>query len=70
MQTILIKIQDTKELKWHLKLVQANPDGTPEHILEELIEDSKTVLSHTLKEKKYFMVEQIYTKLNIQVSNL
>lgn len=40
------KIQDTKLLKRHLEMVKANPDGTPEHILEELIEDSKTVLSH------------------------
>jgi hypothetical protein len=40
------KIQDTDNLKLQLKMVQANPDGTPEHILQELIEDSKIVLSH------------------------
>lgn len=39
------KIQDTDNLKLQLKIVQANPDGTPEHILQELIEDSKIVLS-------------------------
>lgn len=40
------KIQDTDNLKLHLKMVQANPYGTPEYILQELIEDSKIVLSH------------------------
>lgn len=40
------KIQDTENLKLHLKMVQANPDGTPEYVLQELIRDSKIVLSH------------------------
>lgn len=39
------KIQDTNNLELQLKMVQENPDGTPEHILQELIEDSKIVLS-------------------------
>jgi Domain of unknown function (DUF1877) len=39
------KIQDTDSLKLHLKMVQAHPDGTT-HIIQDLIEDSKIVLSH------------------------
>jgi hypothetical protein len=42
----LDKIQDTELLKLHLKMVQANPDGTPEGLLQELIEDSEKVLSY------------------------
>ena len=41
----LDKIQDTDSLVLCLKMVQANPDGTPADILKELIEDSKIVLS-------------------------
>ena len=39
------KIQDMDNLELHLKMVQTNPDGTPEYILKELIEDSEIVLS-------------------------
>lgn len=40
------KIQDTHKLKLHLRMIQSNPDGTPENVLKELIEDSKVVVSH------------------------
>lgn len=40
------KIQDTHKLKLHLRMIQSNPDETPENVLKELIEDSKVVISH------------------------
>lgn len=40
------KIQDIDKLKLHLRMIQSNPDGTPENVLKELIEDSKVVVSH------------------------
>lgn len=40
------KIQDTELLRLHLKMVQTNSDENLEHVLLELIEDSKIVLSH------------------------
>jgi len=40
------KIQDINSLRLCLRMVQSNPDGTPKNILEELIEDSKVVLSY------------------------
>lgn len=38
------KILETETLKLHLKMIQENPDGTPESILKELIQDSIIVL--------------------------
>lgn len=35
------KIQNTDNLELHLKMVQANPDGTPEYILKNLLKTQK-----------------------------
>lgn len=62
------KIQDTDDLRLHLRMIQSNPDETPENILKELIEDSKAVLSHYPDSniKKYLFYSQTrgYETLN------
>lgn len=40
------QIQNTNNLRLQLSMVQSSPDGTPENILQELINDSKIVLSY------------------------
>ncbi|MEN2398162.1 DUF1877 family protein [Flavobacterium sp. MC2016-06] len=39
------KIQNIESLKLHLKMIQTSPDGTPEKVIKELIEDSIQVLN-------------------------
>jgi hypothetical protein len=39
------KIQNTESLKLHLKMIQTSPEGTPEKVIKELIEDSIQVLN-------------------------
>ncbi|MCX8534058.1 DUF1877 family protein [Chryseobacterium luquanense] len=62
------KIQDTNKLRLHLRMIQSNPDGTPEKVLKELIEDSKVVLSHYPDNKidkfQFFSQTRGYETLN------
>lgn len=62
------KIQDTDDLILHLRMIQSNPDETPENILKELIEDSKAVLSHypdsNIKKYQFYSQTRGYETLN------
>lgn len=40
------KILNPETLELHLKMIQKNPDGTPETVIQELIQDSFTVLNY------------------------
>jgi len=62
------KIKDIDDLRLHLRMIQSNPDGTPENILKELIEDSKVVLSHypdsNIKKYQFYSQTRGYETLN------
>lgn len=62
------KIQDTDDLRLHLRMIQSNPDETPENILKELIEDSKAVLLHypdsNIKKYQFYSQTRGYETLN------
>lgn len=45
------KIQNINNLKLQLRMIQLMPDGTPENILQELINDSKIVLDYYPEDK-------------------
>lgn len=45
------KIQEINNLKLQLRMIQLMPDGTPENILQELINDSKIVLNYYPEDK-------------------
>ena len=40
------KILNPETLELHLKMIQKNPDGTPETVIQELIQDSFTILNY------------------------
>jgi hypothetical protein len=62
------KILDTKTLRLHLKMLQENPDGTPQDILEELIEDSLQVVrfypNHNIENYTFYSRTQGYSTIN------
>lgn len=62
------KIQDTNNLRLHLRMVQSYPNEKPYKILLELIEDSKVVLSHypdsNIKKYQFYSQTRGYETLN------
>ena len=80
------KILDTKSLELNLKMIQENPDGTPENIIQELIEDSIKVINcypnknsgnynfysftKGYETLNYLLKEYLKDKMNVEVSEL
>jgi hypothetical protein len=70
----LDKIQEPEKLKRHLEMVRKNPDGSSEHILNELIDDSEKIIklypNASPENYSFYSVNRCYDTINYLLTEI